>query len=298
MPAVISHCILAERVKEGLEDIRPQLKINRNAFLWGASGPDPFFCHRLMPWCRQRSLSRYGSLIHNDPAYKILNFLADYARFNNDDIAMSYALGFVTHYAFDSIAHPFVLYFSDKMAYKNKGKHQSVCHNEIEAALDSLFLRYEKNVKISGIKLQKAAPMDKKVNRSIAAVLCKYLRTAYKVNVNASELMVVQRDWHNSLALLNDKTYIKRTAVIQVEKAIGLKPMLSPMFREDHPRLMPDYANLSHSLWFSQTEQKEHNESFFELADIAEEFSIKLIACIVSGRRLTADQCSATFSGH
>lgn len=298
MPAVISHCILAERVREALKDIRPQLAINKNAFLWGASGPDLFFCHRMLHFGSKRSLSRYGSLIHNDPAYRILNFLADYARLNNDDIVMSYALGFVTHYAFDSVAHPFVIYFSDKMAYKQKDKHTSVCHNEIEAALDSLFLRYERDIKISHIKLQAAAPMDKEINCAIALVLCKYLRSVYKINAKPSELMSAQRDWHNALALLNDKTHFKRTAVMLAEKAIGLKPMLSPMFREDHPRLMPDYANLNHSFWYAQAEHKEHNESFFELADRAEEFAVYLISCILSGNSLTAEQCCNTFAGH
>ena len=294
MPAIISHYLLAERVRTAF----PELPIHRSAFLWGASGPDVFFCHRVLPFQRERSLSRFGSRMHNEPAHRLLNALIEYANVTQDELAMSYALGFITHYAFDSTAHPYILYASEQLSYRQPEKHVSICHNEIEAALDSLFLRTEKGVKISRIRLQDAAPLDTETNIAVALSLKSYLNRAYHLKATCKELIRAQEDWHYSLALLNDKTHLKRILTRYAEKALGLKPMLSPMFREDHPRLMPDYANLLHRPWFAPKEQQERTESFFELADRAEELSVGLIAQVLSGKPLSAEQCSATFSGH
>lgn len=298
VPAIISHYLLSERVRTALGELQPQLEIHRNAFLWGASGPDVFFCHRVLPFQKARSLSCFGSRMHNEPAHRLLNALVEYARAARDDIAMSYALGFITHYAFDSVAHPFVLYFSGQMSYRQPEKHSSICHNELEAALDSLFLRVEKGVRISRIRLQDAAPIDPEANTVIALSLKSYMKRAYHFQASCTELIQAQKDWHTSLAVLNDRTGMKRIMVEYAEKAVGLKPMLSPMFREDHPRLMPDYANLRRRQWFDRVQQQEHSETFFELADRAEALSLELIRQVLAGKPLTAEQCTATFSGH
>ena len=122
MPAIVSHYLLAERVMSDLSELMPDLDINRTAFIWGASGPDIFFCHRILPHQKHRSLRTVSTKMHNTPPELILNYLADYARYKCDDIAMSYALGFVTHYAFDSLAHPFILYFAEIMSMRQPQK--------------------------------------------------------------------------------------------------------------------------------------------------------------------------------
>lgn len=298
MPAIISHYLLADRVLKALNEMYPELTIHRNAFIWGASGPDVLFCHRILPHQKQRSFSRFGSLMHDEPAHRLLNFLLEFARSFRDDIAMSYALGFVTHYAFDSTAHPFILYSSEQMSYRQRGRHPAVCHNEIEAAIDSLYLRYEKGVRITTIRLQDAAPIDPEANIVIALALKSYMKKAYGLNAGCMELVQAQKDWHNSLSVLNDKTGLKRIFVGLGERALGLSPLLSPLFREDHPRLMPDYLNLRHKQWYSQKEKKEHTESFPELADAAEELSLRLISQALSGEPFTKEQCRMSFSGH
>ncbi len=298
MPAIVSHYVLGEKVRKHLEKEYPDLITNRKAFAWGASGPDIFFSHRLMPLSTKTSFSRLGSIMHNAPANDIINYLIVYARKTHDDILMSYALGFITHYAFDSIAHPYILYCSSQMSCQYAEKPVSLCHHEMEAALDSLYLRRETGMKVSDFRLQNAAPMDRAVNYPIACVLCGTLDGLYRIKTSRSELVKVQRDWHNALVLLDDRTHIKRSVVRIVEDAVGIRPILSPIFREDYPKLMPDYANVRHEMWFAEAEKKEHNESFFELAEKAVKLSVELSAHVLSGKLLRSDQCLASFSGH
>ena len=298
MPAIVSHYLLAQRVIDDLRRLSPEIKPDREAFIWGASGPDLFFCHRLLPFHKERSLSRFGSRMHNEPAHRLLNYLVEYAEANNDDIIMSYALGFITHYAFDAAAHPFVLYYAGQMAFRRGDTHESICHNEIEAALDSLFYKRETGRLISTFRLQDAAPKGCEANKHIACAMCKYMREVYGLNVHFSEIMTAQKDWHDALALLNDPSNVRRKIVRLGERAVGLKPMLSLMFREDHPAEDADFANEKNGIWYAEKEGREHNESFYELANKAEALSVSLIMQVLSGKKIAPEQCEATFSGH
>lgn len=298
MPAIVSHYLLAERVYSTLSDLLPGLDINRNAFIWGASGPDIFFCHRLMPYHKGRSLHPYGLKLHNIPAAKMLNYLVAYSRLKRDDIAMSYALGFVTHYVFDSIAHPFILYSAEVEAYIHTEKSASTWHHELESVLDTLFLRKEQNRLISRFPLQSAAPIDPTVNNSIAGLMQGYFLYEFGKGFYKSEIIKAQQDWHFSLAALNDPSGIKYSIVKTSEKLIGISPILSPVFRRDFPSIEGDPANLKHIPWFHEQELTEHTESFFDLVDQSETRSVELISKILSKTTLTDIDCPHSFSGH
>lgn len=297
MPAAVSHYLLAERVYADLLEYQPQLDIDRTAFLWGACGPDIFFLHRAMPYQKGRSLKDYGTKIHNMSAEKIINYFVNYARNAQSDTAMSYALGFVTHYAFDSTAHPFILYFSDVMEEMYPEKLNSVCHNEIEANLDSLFLRYERKMKISSFRLQSTAPLKEKVNKEIANMWHGFLLSYFGEDIGTGELIQVQKDWHHSLVLLNDRWSFKKYAVVLGERALGISPVLSPIMRTAYPDLSFDYANMSHQQWYLLSDGTSHRENFFELADIAEEKALALISVIMTERLLQRCQCKDSFTG-
>ena len=118
MPAVVSHYLLAERVYNQLTKTLPQL--NRTAFLWGASGPDIFFAHRIMPWQQEKSLARVSHVMHGGKPEQLLNFLYFYADSKENYVLLSYAFGFITHYAFDSLAHPYILDYANKQAKDDK----------------------------------------------------------------------------------------------------------------------------------------------------------------------------------
>ena len=298
MPAVVSHYLVAEKVYNTLLKKHPSLNINRTSFIWGASGPDIFFAHRILPWQKGKSLRYVGTEMHNTPADEIINYFTDYSKNNKDGLCFSYTLGFVTHYTFDSTAHPFVLYFSNLMSHRQPFKHKSVCHNEIESALDTMFLKLEKNERISDFKLQSASPADSKVNLSIARLYHSYLLSEKGMEISPETMEEVQRDWNKGLSMLNDSHQLKKSVVQTGEKILRLKPILSPIIRTPHPDLKNDYANMQKREWFSQTDEKVHNENFFELADKAVKKALEIIDVLMSGKKLPHSMCKASFSGH
>ena len=236
--------------------------------------------------------------MHNMPADEMLNYLVRFAQRHNDEIAMSYALGFVTHYAYDSIAHPFILYFSDLQEYLRPEKSASAWHHQIESALDTILLYHQRHTSICRFRLQATAPIDLKVNYTIARMLQGYLLTVCGHGAYLSEIVQAQKDWHLSLVALNDRFGVKYQIVKYGEKLLGLPQLLSPVFRRNCPDLSYDPANLHHRTWYDPSSKSESSASFFDLTHQAEQLSLSMISTYLSGSYLTPEQCSASFSGH
>ena len=314
MPAVISHYLLAERVFRKISPSIPELE--RNIFLWGANGPDIFFSHRLMPWQMLRSLSKVSHIMHGTKAEIILNYLYEYSRVTEDYAAMSYAFGFVTHYAYDSIAHPYIVDYAEKISNGKTVKDvispnshfsqivkkinlSSVYHNKLEGSLDTIMLMHEGRGAVYKFRLEDTSPKDKQAYHKTAEILTSCL-TASDIapDINEHEIIRAMIDWRISLRVLNDRLSLKRNSVKGLEKLFKLPPIVSVFFRNIDIDLSEDPANLQHNQWVSPVDGSIHSESFFELTDKAEEKSLYLIRKLQSGIPLTRDDCVSPFSGH
>lgn len=313
MPAVLSHYLLGERVFDQLSQEIPDL--DRNAFLWGANGPDIFFAHRVMPWQRQPSISKISHIMHNGYAEPLLNYLYEYAQVNDDKPALSYAFGFVTHYAFDSVAHPYIVSYADEMSegkllklplishaheeIANGIKLSSMYHNKIEASLDTLFLMHEKHIPIHRFRLEDTCPKDKDTLFKVAQVLSAYLMdSGIYPEIKDYEIVRAELDWRNCLFILNDKWSVKRNSIKGLEHLLRLPPIVSVFMRNVKIDLSEDPANLKHKPWKAPSDGTIHYESFFELANMAQQKSMYLIEKLRCGEFLTREDCFDGFSGH
>ena len=84
---------------------------NRGAFYLGCQGPDMLFFHNYQPWRRDKTLFALGVSMHGGDARKLLSHLIGYVRAYagpDREELVSYAAGFLTHYAIDKNAHPIV----------------------------------------------------------------------------------------------------------------------------------------------------------------------------------------------
>ncbi len=297
MPAVISHYLLSERIYSSVKQSVPELNIDHTAFMWGASGPDLFFLHRAMPWQHGDSLRTVGRVMHRTNAEYIINRFFSYSRKTRNDAAMSYTLGFITHYALDSVCHPYILYLSSKMAERDPSRNESSFHHEIESSLDTIFLKAEQNRCVNSFPLYSATPLDKTTNDAITGIYKDFLKYSAGCLVSDKKLMQVQTDWYKSLKGLNDPYSIKHTLITGGERILGLPPLLSPILRSYHLDLSKDYANLRRGIWYSAIEDKYYNDSFFDLVDRAAVLSFILIGKLLSGTPLVHSDCPLSFSG-
>ena len=313
MPAVVSHYLLAERVFNDISNRFPGL--DKNLFSWGASGPDIFFAHRVMPWQRQPSIAKLSHVMHNGYAEPLLNYLYEYAQTRDSIRAKSYAFGFVTHYAFDSVAHPYIVGYAEekgggRMYYipvigktneqlVNGIKYSSIYHNKIESELDTIFLMHEKHISIRKFRLENACPNDKDAMELIGEILSSYLTdSGISPDIRNYEIIRAMLDWRRCLFALNDRLSIKKGIAKGMEGLFRTPPIVSVFMRNIKVDYNEDPANMAHRSWKAPADGSVHNENFFELADKAHDRSIELIKKLDSGTALVRSDCRDSFSGY
>lgn len=288
MPAVVSHYVMSEKIMDDIHEYYPSFRLNRTAFIWGGNGPDFLFCHRILPWQRGKSYNKVGTLIHKMPAEKVLGYLVSYAKHIESDIAMSYALGFISHYAFDSTAHPYIICRANELSNPEQNIHVSTCHNDIEANLDVLLYENLYKKPLTSISLKTLSPLDSNVMNVVADMLHGLLVMYSLPVMSKKEIITAQHDWHTGLVLLNDKTHLKKRVIMFGEKTVKLPPVLSSLVRPAKNKITYDYANVRHHEWYSpfDNDNEAHTEDFYELFDIAYARSIDLISTAMRGESL------------
>lgn len=286
MPAVVSHYIMSEKLIDDIHEYYPSFKLNKIAFIWGGNGPDFFFCHRILPWQKGKSYNKIGTLIHKMPAENVLGYLVAHAKRAESDAAMSYALGFISHYAFDSIAHPYIICRAEELSNSQAGTHTSTCHNDIEANLDVILYQHFYKKPLTSVNLRTLSPLDANVMNTVADMMHGFTVMYSLPVMSRKEIIIAQHDWHTGLALLNDKTHLKRKVLKLGEKAVKLPPVLSSLVRPSDKKISYDYANIKHREWRSPFTDEISTDSFYDLFDKAHARSIELISTAMRGDTL------------
>jgi hypothetical protein len=269
MPAAITHFLQAEKVMEELKNQNHDFSkqsdaLHRNAFLWGAQGPDFLYCHRYLPWQRGKSLMEYAEKLHNEQPSRLFNEMRDYYNASGkDDMVLSYLYGFVCHYCLDRVGHPFINYVTKALLEQNPEKNEAILHNQIESSLDVIMLRYEKADLPSEFNLKWAVPKDESVQTKIADLYAFVLNRLYNLEDAGIALLQATNDCHKLFGLLNDRTTMKKPLIERFESHKGL---ISCHIRAMSEGDEYDYANILHADWHWPMDSSTlRNEDFFEL---------------------------------
>lgn len=128
MPAYLTHRAAGERVFENLKKATIPIK---EEFFLGCQGPDILFFRNYQPWRNSKDSLPLGLAMHGQRTRELLShalgFLRGYDKQDKDDLS-SYMAGFLTHYAIDKNAHPFV--------YRKAGSNSNI-HHATESMWDS-----------------------------------------------------------------------------------------------------------------------------------------------------------------
>lgn len=147
MPSFLTHYFVAKETLKRFSDnlqnaVRPHLPL----YFFGAQGADFCFFYPSVLGISQN----LGSYLHRKGGY---DAFAVCKAFSEQPSIFAYALGSITHYATDTVFHPFV--------YEKAGK-SPLRHTRIESAFDSFFLNsFSKNEKPPKISLPKLSPCER-----------------------------------------------------------------------------------------------------------------------------------------
>ncbi len=136
MPEAYTHIRIARGIVATTK-IKPQCQ---NAYEMGANGPDPLFCGGIFPHKSKVNMQKLGSRIHAEKTGVFLCALLCGAK---TAAQKSYSMGFLTHYAADSVMHPYVAAQTSEGGQFNRNGGHMFC----ESAMDSFFLTADKGEK-------------------------------------------------------------------------------------------------------------------------------------------------------
>ena len=137
MPALITHHLFGEESAKLLPDGLVSSEEELLAFLLGNQGPDPFFFRVLGTPSGVRGALQLGHRMHNERMTRAFQALREsVGRLPEHDrgIGRAFALGMLSHYALDRVAHPFVYAQQHELVEKGEGLEDAAAYLALSTA--------------------------------------------------------------------------------------------------------------------------------------------------------------------
>lgn len=282
MPAYSTHYLFAYELMEKIKS-NVDFPLDEQAVYIGTQGPDIFYDHRILPWMCGKSLRKVGSVLHRAKPSVQFDALRDYVNQHpDDDIAKSYAVGFILHYALDRVCHPYVYFMQYRFKELYPDIHTFTAHNMAEFALDSYLL-----FKKLGVQNPASFDTSKTLNYTdLTRTHCAKIISFFVSN--STENFVSQFDAKQAI---DDLKYIQKVTFDPNDKICKvLKPaetFASPftknfkpssMFRVDDMQYAAKFANNRHGIWYSPFNKSvARKESFADLFENAKPEALFMI---------------------
>ena len=238
MPAQYTHRIFAEEVLRALpQDVRGAI-CSLPAYFLGAQGADILYFLHL----RRGAENNLGSYFHNAGAYG--GFCSLLSRAKVSSFAFSYAAGFITHYAADTVFHPFVYGMTEKFNdYEPAWRGRR--HSYIENDLDSYFVQEFCGISVEDYPFPRIE-RHTDVHR-LYALLLRMCRDADKAPFSERALRTALDRFFRFGRFFTDEKLRRRKFFGNAERTLHVPHLFSSMYRR------PDYdarcLNLAHEEW-------------------------------------------------
>lgn len=270
MPDAVTHCFLAEAAKDATN--LSYLTTHFDLMQIGSQGPDPFFYYHFLPWMPKNGANEVASRLHTESTKPFLELIISLAK---DDESKAWVCGFLTHFALDTVAHPYVFYRTglfNKETQENRGYHLM-----LERSIDNIYIEqrgYYPN--IYDIKQRHFSRKD--IPQSIVDIL----NQAGKALYDQPEMGVMYRqaykDLRTAFRTLNfDPIGFKKVIFRIVDKFTTGEILFTALSAYNYVNTGIDYLNLERTPWHHPSTNEKFTSTFDELFDQATTKAVGLI---------------------
>lgn len=276
MPSFNAHFLFSKEKLDFIKKTFPNVKINETALWYGSQGPDLMFFGRLMPVIMPgESLMEVGNVLHAANPTQILQAIKMYFKEHpEDDITLSFMIGFISHYVLDRNCHPFV-YSREQIIWEDHKKwDRTWIHNVIEHNFDTYVIQRLAGVeKANKFVTYKYIPKDEDVLMGINRGFSYIVPRVSDVDIdslNPKAGYYGAKDSHTIMFLLQDSTGLKTVLFgklidLFVKRKQG--PMGTCFFVPKTPMTDYDYFNDAKKEW-----SEPRNPSFRSSENLTEIF--------------------------
>ncbi len=285
MPDIVTHARFALDVLERLpKEVTLLTKEHINTILLAAQGPDPFFYNNFQPWKDRKETVKIAKTLHEKKTNLFFNtFLQELSSspdktFTSD---FSFLIGLITHYALDTVTHPYIFHFTalydenDETTHKYRGNHL-----RFERSIDSIFIKKYWNIKPSAFKVHKEILGIKRVPLTVSIILERTLKKVYNIEDAGHKYTNAVKDMKSYFKLfIKDRIGSKKVFLGLVDKYFNTKGDIKYKTMSYYNNIEDiDYFNEKKVTWTHPCDENEvSNETFWDLYEKAINVAVDLI---------------------
>jgi len=239
LPGMYAHHAFGLRaLKASGAQAEPMPGAQREAFLLGCQGPDFCYYHLIRPGAKADWVGLARTL-HSREIGQMMQEGLTLAGNGNDRSVRAYFLGYLTHYALDAYAHPYVFYHCYKKKY----------HLRFEAAIDAKLMERDGFNPSRSPLYRLVGKVDAKQKEAIAAFWQVLLKKGYNINVAKSDIKKVLTAMRRAFRLTVSRFGIKKRVLELAAGHWGLKDDLRALFYTESQVTDGDCLNEGRRTW-------------------------------------------------
>ena len=254
MPGMITHYLCGELsaarlVGSGAGDI---IERNRQIYNLGTQGPDFFFYY--IPCLIRPSIYRLGNVLHSSCVGGFFRSMLEHSlklEGAEREAALSYICGYLTHYALDCAAHPYIYY---KSGFKTEGDsrpslHYSIMHQNFETNVDIQMLKLATGSKPADKKLWKLINVSRSQAAGAALAISGGLRDVYGVTMGTKQVLRAMYSMVLITRMLQSRTGKRKRLIGSVEGLLMKESGYVSSLIHNQESDDTDYLNLRREPW-------------------------------------------------
>ncbi|MCL2399215.1 MAG: zinc dependent phospholipase C family protein [Defluviitaleaceae bacterium] len=285
MPGFITHYICGQAVLNTVSsDTQKMIRPYQQFYNIGTQGPDIFFYY--LPGLLKKNTRDIGIQMHKHHFGAFISHMIDYMLQDNlpedaRSLMLAYISGFLTHYALDATAHPYVYSKTGmrKKGDKAKAIKYSVNHRKFETAIDVLMLELMSSKKPSDYKLWELIQVAHDPAQVVATAMSSSISKAYDREINAKDVYKAMRYMVRLTKILQSGKGRRKRLMELIENLTIGDHLFSSIIHMQQISDGVDYMNIKKSPWNLPgiPEKKEKNDSFVELYHDSIQQSVHMI---------------------
>lgn len=279
---------VAEQLGEECED--------RALLLWGAQGPDLLFYVRpYLPWKKEKTYE-FGLKIHRGKPSEYFEAIKRYISKHYE--ALPYMYGAISHYALDSVIHPFVYSQIRSFSKKYRSPHSFLWHGDIETSLDIILLRHKLRKLPCEFRLRTAIPDTDDVDGTVGDINGFVVKEMYDKELDKNVIKNIAGDVRRSFSLIDNGALVKKPLLEFAEKMVGKAGVFTPLMRGISENGDIDYGNLCRNCWkLSEEGTATSDNDIFGIFETAEKYAMRIIEGYHSGLPFSELTDGMSFNG-
>lgn len=241
MPGIYAHYAFGLRALEASGNRGEQvLSTQEDAFLLGCQGPDFCYYHMMRPGADIKHWRRLAHSLHTQKIGQMMREALVLTAKAKENAVRAYFLGYLTHYALDAYAHPYVFHHCYEKKY----------HLQFESAMDACLMRRDGFDPARKPLVMILGAVDEAQRKAIAAYWHVLLKNVYNIHVSERELSQAVTEIRRAFRIAASRYGLKKRVLETIAARLGVKDDLRALFYPDvHTMIEEDYLNEKRHAW-------------------------------------------------